>query len=318
MAALWLGLSIGGKSRALGWPLLLCALAAPASASSQAGLSVAANFDAARPLAPHAPIELRLSRPLAAVDGRLAVFLGPLDLTALFTVTANRVHYRPGAIPLPSGEKELLVYTVSPNGEWQEIGRVQLRVLTPRGFEKAQLLPKITLNNKGQVLEGHDPAENRPPRPEFQDFSLNLGVQSEHVRNGWTVRTQSNFLGVTNRQEALRFGQRADAAPRFDLSDYLMTVERGHALISAGNLSYGSHRHIISGFEGRGLSTVLRVGSVASLTLAGLSGAIEIPMTTRKLVHDLERRRGRTPGRANKEDHMRQRRSTIITLTVLL
>jgi hypothetical protein len=98
-------------------------------------------------------------------------------------------------------------------------------------------------------------------------------VQTVHVRDGWTVRTQSNFLGVTNREEALRFGERANEAPRFDLSDYLVTVERGRALISAGNLSYGRHRHVINGFEGRGLSTVVRMGAAASLTLAGMSGS---------------------------------------------
>lgn len=273
MTALPVDPRIPGRSPTLGWLALFWVLARPASASSQAALSVTAGFDTARWLAPDAALELRLSRPLESGEGRIAVFIGPTDLTALFTVTADRVTYRPGAVPLPPGETELVAYTVLPNGEWQEIGRVPLRVLTPSGFEKAQLAPKVALNNKGQVLEGHDPAENRPPRLEFQDFSLNLGLQSEHVRSGWTVRTQSNFLGVTNRQEALRFGQRADAAPRFDLSDYLVTVERGRALISAGNLSYGTHRHIISGFEGRGLSTVLRLGSVASLTLAGLSGS---------------------------------------------
>lgn len=256
-----------------GWLPLFWVLTTPAAGSSQAPLTVTAGFDAALWRAPDAPIELRLSRALESGEGRIAVLVGLVDLSPLFTVTEDRLSYPQGAVPLPSGDNELAVYSVSPNGAWQEIGRVPLRVLRPTGFEQAELRPKLTLNSKGQVLEGHQPAGNRPPRSEFQDFSLNLGLQSLHVRHGWTVRTQSNFLGVTNRPEALRFGERADQAPRFDLSDYLATVEHGGALISAGNLSYGSHRHIISGFEGRGLSTVLRAGTAVSLTLAGMSGS---------------------------------------------
>ena len=260
--------ALGGGLLPLFW-----ILAAPGAASSQTALTATASFDTGHWLAPDAAIELRLSRALESGEGRIAVFVGLVDLTPLFTVTEDRLSYRRGPVPFPSGEHEMVVYSVSPNGGWQEIGRVPLRVLRPGGFERAELRPRLALNGKGQVLEGHSPAANRPPRPEFQDFSLNLGLQSHHVREGWTVRTQSNFLGVTNRQEALRFGERADQAPRFDLSDYLVTIEHGSAAISAGNLSYGSHRHIISGFEGRGVSTVLRAGTAVSLTLAGMSGS---------------------------------------------
>ena len=124
-------------------------------------------------------------------------------------MTPERLSYRPRRVRLPSGENELVVYLVSRSDQWREIGRVPLRVLTPSGFEKADVTPKIAVNSKGQVLEGHEPADNRPPRPEFQDFGLNLGLQTEHVRCGWIVRTQSNYLGVSNRLLALRFAQRA-------------------------------------------------------------------------------------------------------------
>jgi hypothetical protein len=234
---------------------------------------VTAGFDTAHWHAPDAPIELRMSRPLENGEGRIAVLAGRIDLSPLFTASGERLRYRAGAVPLPTGESELVAYSVVPNGAWQEVGRMPLRVLTPAGFEQAELVPRVALNSKGQALEGHQPATNRPPRSEFLDFSLNLGLQTIHVRNRWTVRTQSNFLGVTNREEALRFGERANAAPRFDLADYLVTVERGRALISAGNLTYGSHRHVIRGFEGRGLSAALRLGAAASVTLAGMSGS---------------------------------------------
>ena len=254
---------------------MLWVVTPPAFVAAQETLSVTTEFDASRWLAPGTPLELRLNRPLGAEDGRLAVFIGSTDFTALFTATPEPLSYRPRRVRLPSGENELVVYLVSRSDQWQEIGRVPLRVLTPSGFEKADVTPKIAVNSKGQVLEGHEPADNRPPRPEFQDFGLNLGLQTEHVRSGWIVRTQSNYLGVTNRLEALRFAQRAQAAPRFDLSDYLVTVERGggRATFTAGNFVYGSQRHIINAFDGRGLSARFRFGPLASLSLTGMSGS---------------------------------------------
>ena len=108
---------------------LLGALAAPPAAWSQASLTVTAGFD-------------------------IAAFVGSVDLSALFAVTADRLGYRPGGVRLPSGEHDLLVYAVADSSEWREVGWVPLRVLTPRGFERAKLSPKISVNNKGQVREG--------------------------------------------------------------------------------------------------------------------------------------------------------------------
>src|SRR5437867_4715129 len=168
---------IGQRLVALLWPALL-RMVAPSALAAQDPLSVTAGFDPSRWLAPNAPIELRLNRPLTREDGRVAVFVGPVDLSALFTANADRLSYKPRGVRLPSGENDLVVYLVSDDEQWKEIGRAPLRVLTPGGFEKAGVTPRIAVNNKGQVLEGHDPAANRPPRPEFQDFGLNLGLQT--------------------------------------------------------------------------------------------------------------------------------------------
>lgn len=248
-------------------------LALPGAVAGQDAIAVRPGFDAERWLAPTAGLELELSRPLTAADGRLAVLVGTLDLSALVTVRGNRARYRPRGVHLPPGESDLVAYLVDGTGGWQEIGRFGIRVLTRGGFERARVTPSVTLHSKGQLLEGHAPTGNVPPRAEFQDFGLNLGLQSDHARDGWTIRSQANLLGVTNRQESLRFGQRGDQAPRFDLSDYLIEIQRGRAGLTVGHLTYGSHRHLIRGFEGRGLGLSLPLGRVASLTLAGLSGS---------------------------------------------
>jgi len=265
--------SSGGWLAALRLSPLLWAIGLPAPARAQASLTVAPGFDPNQWLAPDAALTLRLSQPLASEDGRIAVMVGPLDLSALFTAGDDGLTLDRGRVRLPSGEHDLVVYVVGADEAWQEIGRMRVRILTRAGFEQGQVTPRITLSNKGQIVEGHAPEASRPPRPEFQDFGLNLGMQSEHVRRGWTIHTQSNFVGVTNREESLRFAQEADRAPRFDLSDYQIQVQHGRTTVSLGNVSYGNQRHIIAGWEARGLGLIVPLGSFAALSLAGLSGS---------------------------------------------
>ncbi len=251
----------------------LLAVGTPAAAGAQEPLGVTAAFDNSRFISATSPLDLHLSRPLNAEEERVAIFLGTLDLSALYQRTGAQLRYHARGTRLPAGESELIVYAVARTGEWNEIGRVPVRLLTAAGFEKTSITPKLAVSNKGQVLEGHAPDANRPPRPAFQDFSLNLGLQSEQVRGGWALRTQSNMLGVSNRQEALRFGERQDEAPRLDLADYLVTLQHGGTTLTAGNLAFGSERHIANSFEARGLSARFHFGPVASLSLAGMSGS---------------------------------------------
>lgn len=247
-------------------------LLAASAVAAQDGLTVTPSFDGARWVAPGETIELTLGAPLAPGTGRIAVLIGHTDYSALFVPDGTRIVYRPRRVPLPSGEHDLTVYVVSPDNQWREVGRHPLRVLAPGGFEKVELTPRLTLNNKGQVAEGHDPAAAAPSREDYQDFSLNTGFQTLNVRDGWSVRTQANFVGVSNRQEALRFGERQDDAPKFDLSDYLFTIDRGAVSLSLGHLAFGQNRHLVSGFGSRGVSAGARLGAVAQLTLAALNG----------------------------------------------
>jgi hypothetical protein len=253
--------------------LLAAALLLAASgAAAQDGITVTPSFDGTRWVSAGETIELTLGAPLAPGTGRIAVLIGHTDYSALFVPDGERLIYRPRRVPLPSGEHEVTVYLVSPDNQWREVGRHPLRVLAPGGFEQVELTPRLTLNNKGQVAEGHDPATAAPARDDYQDFSLNTGFQTLNVRSGWSLRTQANFVGVSNRQEALRFGERQDDAPKFDLSDYLFTIDRGAVSLSLGHLAFGQNRHLVNGFGSRGLSAGARLGSVAQLTLAALNG----------------------------------------------
>ena len=255
-------------SQALGFALLLIL---PGSAAGQDSLTVTPLHDGTTWLRPDAALELRVSRPVGAADGRLAVFVGHTDLSALFTTSADRLVYRRAVVPLPTGKSELTVYLVSPDGAWRELSRSPLQVLTGGGYRQVELTPRLSVNNKGQLAEGHGTAAP-PERAEYQDFTVNTGFQTLHAGTKWSVKSQSNFVGVSNRLEALRFGERQNQAPRFDLSDYLVTLERGSASLSLGHVSYGSNRHLVNGFSSRGLTGAVKLGP-AELSLAAMNGS---------------------------------------------
>ena len=105
-----------------------------------------------------------------------------MDRTELFRRTDKGLAYRPELMPLPVGESEIVVYLVSPAGEWRELGRLPLRVLRPGGVESASVTPRLDLGVKAQIAEEHSPPENRPPRDNYEDLTFQLDLQSSATR----------------------------------------------------------------------------------------------------------------------------------------
>lgn len=256
--------------------LVLC-LVLPRSGWTQAGpgapvagppvLTVTTNLPAGW-IPARQTIELTLSRPLEAGEGHVALVVGGVDVTDLLEIRGQTLRYVPSAMTLPSGRSELVVYLVSPAEAWQEIARVQMRVLTPRGYEEVEATPLVDVGIKSQFAEGHSPPGNAPPRPRFVDLTLQGTLSSRMVRNGATWTNAVTIVGSSYEQEALRFHQRGDAAPQVDLSNYLVQVSRGGLTGSVGHLTVGASRHLVNSFSSRGLSVAAPLGPQATVTLA--------------------------------------------------
>jgi hypothetical protein len=222
-------------------------------------------------VARNAMISITLSRPLTSADGEIAIVIGTSDLTAFFVRDGTRFTYRPRPIPLPSGEHLVTVYRIA-GGRWTELARLPLRVLTAGGFTKATAGGSLAINNKGQLAEGRSAGLAAPERRTFQDFSMSTGVRTSLLREGWSAETQSNYVGVSRREEALRFGVERDAAPRIDLADYVVGIRAGPAALSIGQVSIGGNRHLASGFASRGVTLALGRPGV-SLALGSVNGS---------------------------------------------
>ncbi len=254
-------------------------------------LSVSADFTAQQTLAPLTPIALKLNRPLTATEGRLTVFLGVTDMTALFTVSANELRYASQAFPLPAGESPVIVYLVSPRETWQEIARFTLRVAnnsnadspteaaseTPRksrkwGLDKAEVKRTLTVNVEAQPVARHLPVSTRPERPTYTDVTLQGSLRTELARGPFNAQTNFDVVGASFPGRALRFGELGDDAPNIDLSNYLMQFQLRKAQVSMGHVSFGSNRFLMDSFASRGLTVAVPINKRFDVAVAALNG----------------------------------------------
>lgn len=254
--------------------LLMLALAGAGRARAQVSdtvLTVTPSFHADDYVAADTPVALELNRWPAPAEGQLVITVGTQDMTALFDRVGSRLVFRARGFLLPAGEHAAVIYLVSADG-WREVARLPIKVLTPHGFKRAAATPAVAFTNKGQLAEGHSGTAPAPERAEYQDLGGTFGFQSAHARGAWTLQAQLNVIGVSNRNEALRFGELGAKAPRFDLSDFMLRLERPGLSLTAGHISFGASRHLIDGFASRGLTAQLARGR-ASLSIAGMNGS---------------------------------------------
>ena len=253
--------------------LFLSATTVGAQQSSYPALISTAGFAADKYVESQAPIELRLSRLPAASEGRLAVFVGTTDLTALFESVGSTLVFRSNGVDLPSGESELKLFLVV-GTSWKELSKLPIRVLTPRGFETARFDPKLELRNAGQLAEGHSGSATASIRPRYQTIAGTASLQTAHTRDGFSLTSDTHVLGANEGKDALRFAEKGDEASRIDLSDYAVRYERPGTVLSLGQVSTGVNRHLINAFASRGVTAVI-AGPRASLW-AGAENATSI------------------------------------------
>lgn len=281
--------------------LLACAQAGPLVRAQSPELTVQASFAGKQAITPFERIVLSLNRPLKPAEGRLAVFIGLTDVTALFTSTQNGLSYAPKALPLPAGENPLAIYLVSPNDEWKEIARFILRVSNnepggapqnaaqPKtaasaaqqgpngaakrlGFNKLAVHPSLTLGLESQPAEAHFPASTRPQRPTFTDLTLQGTIRTDVAHGLFDSQTQFDLVGMSFQGRALRFGELGKGAPQVDLSSYLMQFQLGKAKVSVGHVSFGTNRFLIDGFSSRGMTVVIPINKRLDFSLTALNG----------------------------------------------
>jgi hypothetical protein len=264
--------------------LLACALVDARAQTS--ALAVTASFARKQPISPLERISVSLNRPLQSSEGRLVVFIGLTDMTALFTVTPNGLSYAPTALAWPTGESLVVVHLVSPTDEWKELARFTLRVAgkptaqtsasenTRRfGFDKINVDPSVTVGVVAQPREVHFPASNRPERPTYTDVTLQGTLQTSLTRGLFNAQTNFDVVGASFQGQALRFDALGNAAPNIDLSNYLMQFQFNKATVALGGVSFGSNRFLMDSFSSRGITLTVPINKRLDVAVAAMNGS---------------------------------------------
>lgn len=263
------------------FPALLFVLGAtsfqPVARATSAQVSARSNVDQLVSISERSTLELSLTRPLAPGEGELALVVGGVDVTAVSERTPSTVAYRPTALPLPSGETDVVLYQRR-GARWSEIRRLSVRVVQAASGSQLAFSQSATLGNKGQVAEGRTGAFPPPDRRTFQDFALNGGWRASHDDGPWGFATQSNYVGVTHRQDALGFATRGSAAPLLDLADYTVGLKGPNSQLAFGNVTFGNSRHLANNFAARG-GTLAISHDGTSIGLGAMAGSPEVGWT---------------------------------------
>lgn len=284
--------------------LLAFALVLPVTSTraQEQALRINASFNANEPVAPSAHLELSPTRPLLPGEGRLAVFIGSMDVTALCVNDERGFSYTPRAIPLPLGESSVIVYLVSEKNEWTELARLPLLVEEPKpagprpagndsgtrgsasntsatslakqneGGDQFQFIPSVSVNVKAQSVALFFPQSSRPDRINFTDVAVQASMQGNYTRGPLGIQNQFDLAGSSVQNEALRFGQLGTNAMQLDLSSYLMQYKFHNAKLAIGNVSFGSNRHLINSFSSRGLSLTVPITKRFDISAAAMNG----------------------------------------------
>ncbi|MCP5424758.1 MAG: hypothetical protein H6970_06775 [Gammaproteobacteria bacterium] len=222
---------------------------------------------------PQTAITLTFDRLPSPDEGQLAILLDKTDLTSLFQRSGeSELVYSSDGPPLQSGSHELIVYRVRNASEWEEITRVPVNVLTPSGFEAAEVTPKVELALKAQ-LDSHTTGDATPlERDTYQDLELQLGVETRHKRGDFEVRSNASASGFSNRQETLRYGELGNDSPKLDLNNYLVEVDNRSTSFALGSVTYGSNPLLVNSVNNRGLRARYQLGNRFDFSVGLMNG----------------------------------------------
>lgn len=225
-------------------------------------------------LKPNLPFKIKIDEQDTLSSTSLAFFIGKTDVTSFFNHEgANVYRYDASELALPAGTKQLIVYDRTGNqADWNEIGTLELKVLTQSGFSVSKITPNIELNVNSKLSDSRSGDAQEPDRTTYNDFDSNISFESEHKKNGLTITSNSNIVSTTHREAALRFGEKGNKAPKVDLSEYIVSAVKGNTKVQLGHISQGNNPLLVNGLSNRGLNIEHQISKRISVGLAAQSG----------------------------------------------
>lgn len=264
--ALWMKRVAAG----CGAVLLACPIVASAA---EPVVVTSTSFRGETWIKPTEPVRIRLDHMPSPKEGRIAVFIGGTDVTSQFKTSGNDLVYDPSIVRLPSGEQDISVHLVKGPSQWTEVGKMKLRVLTRAGFEKFNVTPHADISDVSTFDTNHSGDAAPIPHVKAAAGTFQTGIEVEAARKDAEFKTQFNFLGVTEPEQALEFSTEGIDAPRYDLSDYLVTLKNEDAEFQVGHITYGHNRHLLDQVAHRGVMGSYKFGDRITVSVASMNGS---------------------------------------------
>ena len=199
------------------------------------------------------------------------VLIADNDVSTLFEFQQGQLVFS-GGIPLPAGENNLAVKQFI-NGKWHDIGQSQIKIMTSSGFKQSQWSPKLELNINSQLKEKTSGDSTASERPTFSDVTARIGLMSHHENDDMVIDSNVNLLSVSNRSQAIQFGNKAAKASKLDVADYLVSVQKGNNKVSMGQVSYGNNALLVDNLSRRGITWQYQNEANSTINGAILNGS---------------------------------------------
>ncbi len=246
--------------------LLLIVVAALHAGDLTASLSADAGW-----IGRYEPLVVQLSRPIGPHE-HFALVIGAVDVTGVCSLRGDSLVYTPTLLPYPSGPLSISLYVIAADSVWDMAGSWSVHVLTAAGLERHAVSVSLAVGSKGELAADQAPDAGPHPGGRIQELNGQLTVKLEGERAGMGAGLTFNLIGVSFRQEALRFQEKKENAAKIDLSSYLLTMHMGRTVVSVGHLDHGRERHLLNGFASRGIAVTTGLGGALDLSAAAVNG----------------------------------------------
>ena len=137
---------------------------------------------------------------------------------------------------------------------------------------KMTFLPSLTFTIKSQPAQSTFPTSETPARATFTDVTMQATLKNDAAAGIFKSQSSFDFAGSSFQQEALRFGTLGNAAPKVDLSSYLIQFQTGRVKFQIGHFSYGTQRQLINSFSSRGLTVTVPISKRFDISVAAMNG----------------------------------------------
>ncbi len=136
---------------------------------------------------------------------------------------------------------------------------------------KMKFTPSLTLTVPSQPAQSTFP-DPQPERATFIELNMQASLKNEAAYGILNTQSSFDFAGSSFEKEALRFGAEGNAAPKVDLSSYLMQVQIGKVKAQIGHFSYGTQRQLINSFSSRGIQITVPFLKRFDFSAAAMNG----------------------------------------------